>query len=388
MPRISVAYDPTGKGNQVVRAGFNMFTNNVGTSLADSANPNGTGYLTYYWNGSTIANSATPGAINSATPDYTQFAPACGANAPGTGGCLASGTYKGGALAGVGGYVGTTGGAAGYVDPNLKRPYSIEYNLGYQRTLMRNVSVGVAYYHRTTQNVQTTQNINAPAGRLHSDQRVSQRLSQGPADHQSLHWCADHPLRAHWQQPTLAQPPQPAPTTDVSWTETTNNPLVNQNHYNGVEFTVNSPALRSLVGSRRPHHPEESRRSSPAATLNDPNLNINRYGSIDQDSTYVVRADVTYKLPYRFQTSLNYQHETGYPIVLTNAYSGLAPGQITETVNLDTNGSIRYPSINDTNLRISRITSYLGALQPRNRSAISSTSSTLTPPRRRPPPKS
>ena len=72
VPRISLAYDPTGKGNQVIRAGFNMFTNNVGTSLADAANPNGPGYLTYDWNGTFIPGSGTA-AANSTTPDYTSL---------------------------------------------------------------------------------------------------------------------------------------------------------------------------------------------------------------------------------------------------------------------------------------------------------------------------
>ena len=118
VPRVSIAYDPTGKGNQVIRAGFNVFTNNVGTSLADSANPNGTGYITYGWNGSFIANSATAGAVNSATPDYTTFIPACAAGVKsGTAGCLpstaltggAGSGYTGSATNGVGGYLGTTG---------------------------------------------------------------------------------------------------------------------------------------------------------------------------------------------------------------------------------------------------------------------------------------
>jgi hypothetical protein len=69
-----------------------------------------------------------------------------------------------------------------------------------------------------------------------------------------------------------------------------------------------------------------------------------------------VRADITYKLPYKFQTSVNYQHETGFPIIPTNSFSGLAPGQINETVNLAPNGALRYPAVNDTNLRLARIT--------------------------------
>src|SRR6185437_8037647 len=54
-------------------------------------------------------------------------------------------------------------------------------------------------------------------------------------------------------------------------------------------------------------------------------------------------------------TSVNFQHETGYPIQLTNTFSGLAQGS--ESVKIEPNGYMRYPSINDTNLRVGRVTS-------------------------------
>jgi hypothetical protein len=353
VPRISVAYDPTGKGNQVIRMGFNMFTNNVGTSLADSANPNGPGYLTYGWNGSTIAGSATT-AINSATPDYTKFVPACGANAPGTGGCLASGTYTGGGTAGVGGYLSTTGGIAGYVDPNLKRPYSIEYNAGYQRTVLRDVSVGAAYYYRTTKNVQTTANINAPTGDYTPVTTYGTGASKGLP---IINPLTGKPLTLYALTGNSKTCAASSTQTDngCGWTETTNNPLTNQNHYNGIEFT----ATRRLVGHwsalvgvtiQKDHGVQTS------GDFNDPNLNINRYGAIDQDSEFVIRADGTYLLPFKFQVSVNYQHETGFPITPTNSFSGLAPGQISETVDLLPDGGLRYPAINDMNLRLSRVT--------------------------------
>ena len=366
VPRLSVAYDPNGKGTQVIRAGFNMFTNNVGTSLADSANPNGTGYITYGWNGSflnggTAAGTCTAGAINSCTPDYTQFVPSCGSNAPGTGGCLPQGTYTGAAANGVGGYLGTTGGLAGYVDPNLKRPYSMAINVGYERSLFRDTRVGIAYYYRTTKNVQTTQNINAPsndyvpttvylsganAGKPIVNPLTGQTMTLYALTGNSTGSCA-----------AGANNKYNGVSTDngCTWTETTNNPLVNQNHYNGLELTV----TRRLTGkwsALAGFTIQKDHGVQTAGDFNDPNLNINRYGSIDQDSTYVVRLDVTYKLPYKFQTSVNYQHETGFPITPTNAFTGLGPGQIAETVDLAPNGQLRYPSVNDTNLRLSRIT--------------------------------
>jgi hypothetical protein len=353
-PRLSVSYDPTGKGNQVIRAGFNMFTNNVGTSLADSANPNGTGYITYGWNGSFIANSGTPGAINSATPDYTKFAPACGANAPGTGGCLPGGTFTGAAAAGSGGYLTTTGGLAGYVDPNLKRPYSIAVNVGYQRTVLRDVSVGVAYYYRTTKNVQTTANINGPLTDYTPTTVYLSGASKGQPIINPL-TGANMTLYGLTGNSKTCAASSNATDNGCTWTETTNNPLVNQNHYNGLEFTVTRRLVgkwSALVGFTI----QSDQGVQTSGDFNDPNVNINRFGSIDQDSTYVARVDVTYLLPFKFQTSVNFQHETGFPITPNFTFAGLAPGQISETVNLAPNGQLRYPSVNDVNLRLSRIT--------------------------------
>lgn len=374
VPRLSIAYDPTGKGNQVIRAGFNMFTNNVGTSLADSANPNGTGYITYGWNGTflnggTAAGFCTPGAINSCTPDYTKFIPACASGvAQGTGGCLNVGTYSGVGKSGQGGYLSTTGGIAGYVDPNLKRPYSVAINVGYQRTVLHDMSVGVAYYYRTNKNLQTTANINAPTGdytpiTLYPQKDPTTGLVTPQPIINPLTGKAITLYSLTGNSRTCAASPN---HTDVGcgWTETTNNSWANQNHYNGLEFTV----TRRLVGRWSAQGGltiQKDHGTQVTGDFNDPNLNFNRYGAIDQDSEFVIRFDATYRLPYKFQTSVNYQHETGFPITPTNSFNlplttlngvtyGLA--QTAETINMGPAGTLRYPSVNDTNLRLSRIT--------------------------------
>jgi len=359
VPRISVAWDPTGRGNQVIRGGFNMFTDNVGTSLADSTNPDGNAVATYGWNGSFVANSATAGAQNSAIPDYTQFAPACGANAPGTLGCLAGGTYTAKATNGVGGWFGTTGGFASYIDPSIKRPYSLMYNVEYQRSIFRNIEVGAAYYYRNTRNVQTTANINGPAGDYTPVTTYPSGKSAGQPILNPLTGAQMTLYNLTGASKTCLSAPAftTRTTTDVgcTYTETTNNPLVNDNHYNGLEFTMTRRLVgrwSALVGVTF----QSDKGTATAGDFNDPNLNINRFGSIDQDVPLVVRADITYKLPYKIQTSVNFQYETGYPIQLTNTFSGLAQGS--ESVKIEPNGYMRYPSVNDTNLRVGRITPF------------------------------
>jgi hypothetical protein len=349
VPRLSVAYDPTGKGNQVIRAGFNMFTLNSGTSLADAVNPNGPAVATYGWNGSFIPGSATAGAVNSATPDYTQFAPACGANPIGTNGCLAGGTFTGKAAAGVGGFLSTTGGTTTFIDPKLKRPYSIEFNVAYQRTFLGDTSVGVAYYYRTTKNQFAPININAP---ISAYTPVTTYLSGPNAGQPILNPITGAPMTLY----NLA-----AADVGKNYYEITNVAAMNNNRYDGVEFTVSHRLVRNwqaLFGytiQRERGNYFGSNTASSSEDFNDPNRGINRYGSLDQDSPYVIRADLTYQAPFKFQTSINFQHETGFAILPTNAFNvGLNQGP--ETVKLEGNGSLRYNSVNDVNLRISRPT--------------------------------
>ncbi|MGA1984188.1 MAG: carboxypeptidase regulatory-like domain-containing protein [Acidobacteriaceae bacterium] len=357
VPRISVAYDPTGRGNQVIRGGFNMFTNNIGTSLADSINPNSTAQATYYWNGSTIANSAIAGQINSATPDYTQFANSCFNTAlqitepSGTDGCLPGGTVPFGTKAkNVGGWISTTGGFTSYADPSLKRPYSYMLNAEYERTVFRNISASVAYYFRNNRNIQTTANINAPTSdytpvTTYNGNPILNPLTGTPITLYSLtggtHTC-------------FLNGAQTATDVGCTYTETTNNPQANTNHYNGLEFDITRRLVgrwSALVGVTF----QSDKGTATSGDFNDPNQNINRFGSIDQDVPYVVRADFTYMLPWKLQTSVNFQHETGMPIQYTNTFNvGLAQGS--ESVKIEPNGYARYPSVNDTNLRIGRVT--------------------------------
>jgi len=364
VPRISLAFDPSGKGKSVIRGGFNMFTNNIGTSLAGSTNPNSTATATFGWNGSFITNSATAGALNSATPDYTQFANSCTSGATtyaaGTAGCLPGGTVPFGTHTnGSGGWVSTTGGFTSFADPNLKRPYSIMYNVEYERTVFGNIMVSAAYYYRNNRDIQTTANINAPTSDYTPTSVYLSGANKGNPIVNPLTGATMTLYSLTGNSKACYLPPlySSLTATDVgcNYSETTNNPLANTNHYNGLEFT----ATRRMTGkwsAQVGFTIQSDKGTSTSGDFNDPNLNINRFGSIDQDVPFVFRADATYKLPLKLQTSVNFQHETGSPILPTYAFNvGLNQGS--ETVNLAPNGTIRYPSVNDTNLRIGRITS-------------------------------
>jgi hypothetical protein len=144
----------------------------------------------------------------------------------------------------------------------------------------------------------------------------------------------------------------------------TNVPQLDNNSYNAVEFTAVKRLSHKwqILGGFTIQRQKGTfgRGFSDEATadnFNDPNNNINRNNNyLNLDSTYVFKVDSTYELPWKFGTSVNFQHYTGFPIQPTETFS-VPDGQgvpIGETVILQPAGSQRLPSVNQLNLRISR----------------------------------
>ena len=74
------------------------------------------------------------------------------------------------------------------------------------------------------------------------------------------------------------------------------------------------------------------------------------------DSTYVFKVDSTYELPWKFGTSVNFQHYTGFPIQPTETFN-VPNGRgtlVPETIILQPAGIQRLPGVNQLNLRLSR----------------------------------
>jgi hypothetical protein len=312
-PRLGAAYDLTGNGRSVLRAFFGQFDILEGAELAEQINPNGLSTQTYTW--------------NDANHD----------------GIPQTGEWKIPAN-----LLSASGGVVTKVDPNLKRPYSNQVSVGYERQVFSSVMVGVNYYFRNLKNQYAERNLALPTSAY-----IATKTGAGGA-----------PLvnSITGQAETLYD----LPVADVGLSNylITNIPELNTNHYNGVEFTVQkrmSKGWQILAGYTIQQQKGTYRRGL-TDDFNNPNNEINRQSAnLNFDATQMFKVLSNYTFPKGFSVGLNFQHYTGYPLDPSNGpptavFTLANAGQI--SVIGDRIGNVRLPDVNIVNVRLSRPTHF------------------------------
>ena len=294
-----------------------------GTGLAESQNPNGLITLTFPW-GPFQPGCTQCDANNDGIPQLSEWLPA---NAT---------------------PVASSGGAQ--INSKMSRPYSEEISAGYEKQLWRDLRVGATYYYRTKKNLFGTEN----AAVSKSDYVPITTLNGTPI----INPLTNQPMTLYSFQPS--DPSKYGAFSNL----VTNFPQLDNNSYHAVEFTAVKRLSHKwqILGGFTIQRQKGvyGRGFSDQATgdnFTDPNLDINRNGNyLNLDSTYVFKVDSTYELPWKFGTSVNFQHYTGFPIQPTETFN-VPNGRgtlVPETIILQPAGIQRLPGVNQLNLRLSR----------------------------------
>ncbi len=234
----------------------------------------------------------------------------------------------------LGAFEGFTGGATSrYADPNGPAwPYSDEISAGIEHQLMKDVRVGVMYYHRTN------------------------RASVGTRN-------AAVPLTAYTPV-TLANPLGGDLTfynLDRAYVGRQDNVRDNldllDTDYDGIEVTAAkrfSNRWQMLFGFTA----GKNEGGQSQGEFNDPNNLINQQGAAGNDSTYMVRLAGTYLIPkVDVAVSGSFLRNTGYPRQISYQITRSVYPQLTrssQTISVTRRGDLRLPDVMLIDLRFSR----------------------------------
>src|SRR5467141_1859193 len=317
-PRIGLAFDVTGKGDAVVRFSYGRYYIMQGTGLAETVNPVGLFGKYYAWNDSN----------GDRIPQQNEWLPQGAKTDP----------------------VNAFGGSSTHINSNMSRPYSNQLSAGYEKQIWRDLRVAATYYYRTKKNLFGLENTAVQPSDYVPVSGFTNPLTNQPLTLYSF------------------RPSDPAKYGAFNFV-VTNIPQLDDNAYHGVEFTAVkrlSHKWQILGGFTMTRQKGVFGRAfSDEATgdsFTDPNNDINRGNNyLNLDATYVFKVDSTYELPWKFGTSVNFQHYTGFPIQPTETFGGLTNAGVnkglnqgSETVILQPAGIQRLPSVNQLNLRLSR----------------------------------
>jgi hypothetical protein len=292
MWRAGASYDVFGNGRTAIKAFAGRFMVQEGTALVEQVNPNSLGGDYRSWTDTNGDGVAQLSELGPPTRPY--------------------------------------GGRVNKIDPNLKQPYSDEYDLGVDHQLFGNLSVGVTYYRRNNRQRFSGVNLAVP------ESAYTPVQVQGP----------NGPVTVYNQDPS---------TLGLANRVITNVPGLDDT-YNGVEFTATKrmanrwQLLAGLTVGRDKGLYDRGLNDD----FNNPNLNINRDNSIiGQDSTYIGKLVGTYILPLNFTVSTNLRYTTGQPVAQVITVRGLSQGTV--SVLAQPVGAVRLDNVTLWDLRGSKI---------------------------------
>jgi hypothetical protein len=293
-PRFGITWDVFGNSKTALRGGVSKYDRLEGTTLAQNVNTN------------YIARSTCPWSSPILPTSYADLQ--AGLVAEGNKTCT--------------GFPNVTA----RIDPNIKRPYQMEYTVQLQHEIGQRTAMSVAYYHRSFYDLYGVTNSSVP-----STDYVAKVITN-----------------------PITQQPLTVYNQVVNSTFETTLPQITQT-YNGGEFTVNTRFSKgSLFGSftvgKDYGIPDGSATSSD---FNNPNTLVNLKGNLGYDAPFQMRAGGNYRLPGKIQVSGTMRENSGLPQQRT--YS-LPTGTLnqSQSVIVAAPGTYRYQWQSLIDIRVSR----------------------------------
>jgi len=284
-PRFGAIYDVAGDGKTAIKFSANRYWPAIGTGLPGNVNPLRLANDNRSWtdrNGDLI-------------PQLDELGPSTGFN------------------------LGTTN----RYDPDLKRPYSNEFNVEVERQLPSNVVVSAGYFHR-----QRRRNIGRRNLAIPTESYTRLDVTEVASGRQVTVYNLNPALRGR---------------IDVFF----HNAPENDTTYNGLDITFNKRfADRWMVMGGVTISKNEGRQDQNA-DLNDPNIQLSQ-GLFQNDVPVAFKMSAIYELPLAFKVSANVQHFTGFPedttVLVTSATVPLT--QVSQSIRVEPRGTTRLPDLN------------------------------------------
>ncbi|WP_213804193.1 TonB-dependent receptor [Granulicella sp. dw_53] len=327
VPRIGIAYDPTGRGKTVIKASASMYRQMQAAGYAQNFTQMSLSSLSCTWNGApsgtNTATLNTNGISLVQTAYNSHFKPAAGIpdQLTNCGQFSANNTTQG---------------------ADTKRPYSWEYVLSAQREIAPRFTATVSGFYRTNRNNLGTKNLANPIG-LYTPVTITTPAVVG--------------------YPELSSKTITVYNADkAAYSATQRNVFTNykelNSQYVGFEITAQKSFGKQnfLSGGYTLGKKTGSVRGT-TDDLNNPNLLYNSTGAIELDATHQFRLTGVYVLPWNVKFSGNYLHNTGSPFnpvfTVTNSYAALNQGS--QNVALAKPGTYRYPSVDLVDVRMGKV---------------------------------
>jgi hypothetical protein len=290
-PRIGLSYDLLGNGRTALKAYYGRFYNQFGSELPDTVNQNAVVLQAVSWNDLNGNLRADAGELGT--------------------------------------FTGFPRGLFPRVDPEASRPYSDEFNVGIEHTLLSDLAVSVSYHRRR-----------------HREGLGILDLARPPS--------AYRPATRTYTDPFSGPQTVTIYVLDPAFIQLRDRMITNvaelRSNYDGLQIDVVKRMSRRwqlLAGlSLQRHRGFDHSGTFTNVDFSNPNPRINRDdSSIFIDLPWALTLAGSYLLPLDVQLSAKYTARAGDPLNRTVTFSGLTATQVSETVRVVPRGTDRTETV-------------------------------------------